>query len=161
MKRRRRWNRGGFTLIEVLLAITLFAVAVVVLTSSYLNIVENLAATRLDREFEQEVRWVREQVLWETDRDQVAQGGEIQTPANARLSWTAQVEAAPLVDLFVVDLQVEMAVERGEPRRHHERLTVLRPAWSEPTERGQLLEEAKKRIEEERRTRGVATTGAP
>ncbi|MFT3829538.1 MAG: prepilin-type N-terminal cleavage/methylation domain-containing protein [Opitutaceae bacterium] len=148
-------RRQAFTLLEVLLAVTLFAVAVVVLTSSYLNLIEGLAAVRLDREFEQEVRWVREQVLVQTDQEELAKGGEMTSPAGAKISWSAQVQPAAMVDLFTIELQVEMAVGKREARRHQERLVVLRPSWSEPTERGKLLEEAKKRIEEERRARGI------
>jgi prepilin-type N-terminal cleavage/methylation domain-containing protein len=151
----------GFTLLEVLLALALFASAVVVLTGAYLNCIEGLAAVRLDREFEQEVRWVREQVLLQADREEVAKGGEVSTPSAAKLSWTAEVQSAPVIDLFTVELQVTMVVEKEKPREHHERLTVLRPSWSEPTERGKLLEEAKTRIEEDRRRRGIVAAKTP
>lgn len=155
MSTRRTFRRTAFTLLEVLLAVALFAVAVVVLTSSYLNIIEGLAAVRMDREFEQEVRWVREQALVQADLEELAKGGEISAPSGARIVWSAQVQPAAVVDLFTIELQVEMAVDDRAPRQHHERLVVLRPSWSEPTERGKLLEEAKSRIEEERRARGI------
>lgn len=154
-------RRSGFTLLEVLLALTLFAAAVVVLTSSYLNIIEGMAAVRLDREFEQEVRWVREQVLSQVDLEELAKGGDVRTPSEATVTWTVTVQPAPMVDLFTVDLQVEMLGAKQTLRRHHEQLTVLRPSWSEPTERGQLLEEAKKRIEEDRRRRGIVVAKRP
>ncbi len=149
-------RRRAFTLLEVLLALALFASAVVVLTSSYLNIIEGLESVRGDREFEQEVRWVREQALLQADLKELEKGGETKTPAGATLVWTAQVEAAAVADLFTVDLHVEMTAEREKKREYNERLTVLRPAWSEPVERGKLFEEAKRRIEEDRRRRGEA-----
>ena len=147
----------GFTLLEVLLALALFAIAVVVLTSSYLNIIEGMAAVQTDREFEQEVRWVRERVLLLADRAEVEKGGELATPAAAKLSWEATVVPAPVADLFHVELHVAMAAGTGnaKTREYRERLTVLRPGWSEPVERGKLFEEAKQRIEEDRRRRGV------
>ena len=158
----RGWSRAGaargFTLLEVLLALALFAIAVVVLTSSYLNIIEGMAAVQTDREFEQEVRWVRDRVLLLADRAEVEQGGELTTPAAAKLSWDATVVPAPVADLFLVELHIAMAAdgEKESAREYRERLTVLRPGWSEPVERGKLFEEAKQRIEEDRRRRGVA-----
>lgn len=144
----------GFTLLEVLLALALFSLAVVVLVASYLNIVEGLAAVRTDREFEQEVRWVREQVLLQADLEELGKGGATATPTQAKLSWTVSVEPAPVADLFTIDLQVAMEREK-ERRDHTERLTVLRPQWSEPVERGKLIDEARQRIEEDRRRRGI------
>jgi prepilin-type N-terminal cleavage/methylation domain-containing protein len=146
----------GFTLLEVLLALAIFAAAVVVLTTSYLNIIEGLAAVRIDREFEQEVRWVREQVLLQADLKELEKGGETRTPAGATLSWTSTVEPAAVADLFTVELAVEMTAEKEKTREYRERLTLLRPSWSEPVERGKLFEDAKQRIEEDRRRRGVA-----
>ncbi len=147
----------GFTLLEVLLALALFAIAVVVLTSSYLNIIEGMAAVQTDREFEQEVRWVRERVLLLADRAEVEKGGELTTPGAAKLSWEAAVLPAPVADLFLVELHIAMAAdgENARAREYRERLTVLRPGWSEPVERGKLFEDAKQRIEEDRRQRGV------
>lgn len=149
--------RCGFTLLEVLLALALFATSVVVLTSAYLNIIEGLAAVQTDRGFEQEVRWTREQVLLLADRADVEKGGDWQTPSAAAIRWTATVQEAAVPDLFTLELEVEMASE-GEraPHTYHERLTVLRPSWSEPVARGKLFEAAKTKVEDERRQRGMA-----
>jgi len=146
----------GFTLLEPLLALALFSMAVVVLTSSYLNIVGALASVQADREFEQEVRWVREQALLQPEREELEKGGELKTPAAKTLRWSASVEPGPIADLFMIDLNVEMATEKGAAREYRERLTVLRPAWSEPVERAKLAEDLKRRIEEDRRNRGIA-----
>ena len=157
---RRRVNLGrrGFTLLEVLLAFAMFSVAVVVLASSYLNIITSLEAVKTDRAFDQEVRWVREQVLQESDRKEVEKGGELTTPESGAVRWQATVFPAAVADLFTIDLRVELVGEKKgqqELREHAEQLTVLRPSWSEPVERGKLFEDAKQRIEEDRRRRGV------
>jgi type II secretory pathway pseudopilin PulG len=143
-------------LLETLLALALFSMAVVVLASSYLNIVGALASVQADREFEQEVRWVREQVLLQSDREELEKGGELKTPAAKTLRWTATVEPGAVADLFTIGLNVEMAAEKGAAREYSERLTVLRPSWSEPVDRAKLAEDLKRRIEEDRRNRGYA-----
>jgi general secretion pathway protein I len=150
-------RKRGFTLLEVLLAFALFALAVVVLASSYLNIITSLEAVKTDRAFEQEVRWVREQALQMADRKELEKGGELATPENGVVRWQAEVFPSVVPDLFSVELHVELAGKEGkqETREHNERLTVLRPSWSDPVERGKLLEDAKQRIEEDRRRRGV------
>ena len=145
----------GFTLLETLLALALFSLAVVVLASAYLNIVGALASVQADREFEQEVRWVREQALLQPDLEELEKGGELKTPAVRTLRWSAEVEPGAIADLFTIDLSVEMAAEKGAAREYRERLTVLRPSWSEPVDRAKLSEDLKRRIEEDRRNRGI------
>ena len=146
---------AGFTLLETLLALSLFSMAVVVLTSAYLNIIGALASVQADREFEQEVSWVREQALLQADLKELEKGGELKTPAAKTLRWSATVEPAAIADLFTIDLSVEMAAEKGVAHEYRERLTVLRPAWSEPVDRAKLSEDLKRRIEEDRRNRGI------
>lgn len=156
-------GKEAFTLLEVLLALALFAGAVVVLASSYLNIITSLEAVKTDRAFDQQVRWVRDQVLQEPDLKLLEKGGELRTPDAGVVRWQASVTPALVADLFAVELRVEMTAEKSGKstlREHTERLTVLRPSWSEPVERSKLFEEAKQRIEEERQRRGVISETA-
>lgn len=148
-------------MLEVLLALAIFSGAVVVLTSSYLNIIGGLESVKGDHDFEQEVRWVREQALLQADLKELEKGGEIKTPANATLRWTAKVTPAAVADLFAIELHAELAADKGKAREYNERLTVLRPAWSEPVERAKLFEEAKRRIEEDRQRRGIVAEKRP
>lgn len=148
----------AFTLLEVLLALALFALSVVVLTSAYLNILEGLESVKANRDFEQEVRWVREQVLLKADLEETLKGGEAQSPAATGLRWTVNVQPTAVADLFTLDLHVEMVAGDKPALEYNERLSVLRPSWSEPVERGNLVEEAKQRIEEDRRRRGLVAT---
>lgn len=150
--------RGGFTLLEVLLALVLFSLSVTVLVAAYLNTIEGLEGVKINRTFEQEVRWVREQVLLQSDLNEVEQGGEGTSPAGVRVRWNVAVSPTTIADLFMIDLRVEMERERGDPLVQEDRLSVLRPSWSEPVARGDLIEEAKQRIEADRVARGVVSS---
>jgi general secretion pathway protein I len=156
---------AGFALLEVLLALALFALATMVLAGAYINVLNGLAGVKSDQALEQEMRWLRGQVVALPDRAEVERGGEIPTPDFGVAQWQARVTPSPsLADLFLVELTVALgdgSVER--PRRElTERLWVLRPQWSEPIEREKLRGEARNRIEEDRRHRGVlSATPAP
>ncbi|HUG10671.1 MAG TPA: type II secretion system protein, partial [Opitutaceae bacterium] len=104
----RRFPSRAFTLIEVLLAVALFAIAVVVLAGAYVNVIEGVESVRSDRAFEQELRWIREKVLLETDLEKVEEGDEVPTPDFGNARWEAVVEPTGVADLFLISLHVEM-----------------------------------------------------
>lgn len=155
---RRGERTGGFSLLEVLLALALFALATMVLAGAYINVLNGLEGVKSDQALEQEMRWLRERVVMLTERAELERGGEIPTPDFGVAEWHATVTPSPtLADLFLVELTVSLgdgSLER--PRRElTERMWVLRPQWSEPLEREKLRGEARNRIEEDRRHRGV------
>lgn len=146
----------GFTLLEVLLSVALFAIAVVVLAGAYINVLEGVESVRTDRAFEQEVRWVREQILTEPDIAKVEEGGESVSPDFGTAVWEVRVEPTDLADLFRVEMRVEMGAVDGKALREvTTHFLVLRPQWSETVEREKLRTEARSRIEGERRRQGV------
>ena len=156
-----KWRRA-FTLLEVLLAVALFAIAVVVLAGAYVNVIEGMESVRSDRAFEQELRWIREKVLLEPDLKKVEEGDEAPTPDFGNARWEVVVEPTGVADLFLISLHVEMEGNDDEPLREvNEQFMVLRPAWSEPLDRDKLRNEARTRIEEARRFHGVLSKEEP
>ena len=51
--------RRGFTIIEVMLALALFGVAVTTFTAAYLNIINAIAAIQVDQAYEQDLSMIR------------------------------------------------------------------------------------------------------
>ena len=49
----------GFTIVEVMLALALFGVAVTTFAASYLNIINAIAAIQVDQPFEQDMSMIR------------------------------------------------------------------------------------------------------
>jgi prepilin-type N-terminal cleavage/methylation domain-containing protein len=140
---------AGFTLIEVLLALALFAISVVVLASSYVNVLVSLEAVRVDRVLEQEMAFVRSVILTSPDRDTIEEGGELPTAELGYAYWEAELEPTDLADLFIVHVSVTLeGTNSVDERTLNDRLIVLRPTWSEPLEREELRAAAKGRLAE-------------
>jgi prepilin-type N-terminal cleavage/methylation domain-containing protein len=148
-------GRRAFTLIEVVLAVSLFAVAVVVLAAAYVNILNSIESVRVDQTLEQELAFVRSQVLLETELENIEKGGEVPTPSYGAAVWSATVTPTMVADLFRVDLVIELPGDgaASPPRSIVQTLHVLRPSWSVPTERDALRAESSERLGELKRTR--------
>ena len=108
---------SGFTLLEVILAVSLFAISVMVLAASYVNILNSLEAVKADISFEQELSFVRSQVLLESDLEEVEKGGDVPTATHGMASWRAIVLPTEIADLFRVELEIVLSGERDEGQR--------------------------------------------
>lgn len=150
-----RRERRAFTLIEVLLALALFAIAGLVLAAAYTNVLNNLEKVRLDQALEDELAMVRAQVLLQPELEEVEEGGEVPTLNYGTARWRATVTPSErIADLFRVDLEIELEARDPVPARTlTQTLWLLRPDWSEPTERDNLRAERRKEIQEAKRYR--------
>ena len=138
----------GFTLLEVLVAMTIFAMAAVMLASAYLNILNSYEAVSRGVQINEDFAFARQQVLNEPDRKKVEEGGEFETAGGRRAKWTAAIESTTVADVYRVAFTCELAdPSRTEPERQIENFLLLRPTWViDPAERGKLKEDAKTRI---------------
>ncbi len=145
-----RVARRAFTLLEVVMAVALFAVAVVVLAAAYVNILNSLERVRADQSLEQELGFVRSQLLLAAELEAVEEGGEVPTATHGMAEWRATVAPTAVADLFRVVLEIRLEGDGGgvPARTLQQTLHLLRPGWSDPTERDALRAESRKRIED-------------
>lgn len=138
----------GFTLLEVLVAMTIFAMAAVMLASAYLNILNSYEAVSRGVQINEDFAFARQQVLNEPDRKKVEEGGEFETAGGRRAKWTAEIASTAVADVYRVAFTCELAdPNRTEPERQIENFLLLRPTWViDPAERSKLKEDAKTRI---------------
>jgi general secretion pathway protein I len=140
-------RRGGFTLIEVLVSLAIFALAAVVLGATYVNVLLNYRTAGRRLGDDQNVRLVRALVIGEPDRTVVAAGGDLPLPDNGTVHWEAKVEEAEVADLFKVSLHCETRTNDGaDVPPHDETFILLRPTWSDPAIRDQLRQTATERL---------------
>lgn len=138
----------GFTLLEVLVALTIFAMATVMLASAYLNVLNGYEVVSRGVQINEDFAFARQQVLNEPDRKKVEEGGEFETAGSRRAKWSTEIESTGVADVFKVTFTCEIAdPNRPEPERQVQAFIVLRPTWVvDPAERGKLKEDAKTRI---------------
>jgi prepilin-type N-terminal cleavage/methylation domain-containing protein len=131
-------NRA-FTLIEVLVALTILAIAAVVLGGAYANTLMAHASVAQRAAGGSAMDFLHEQILNEPEREKVEKGGDLSLPDDRRLHWETKIEEAAVPDLFIVTVTTRM---NGGTMRTEEQSTetfmLLRPTWSDPQRREQL-----------------------
>ena len=146
-----RLKPRGFTLIEVLISLAIFALASVVLAAAYLNVLGSYQAVARRQQGEEEWKLVRAVVLSEADRKKVEEGGRLQLADSSTLNWTATIESTAVADLFAVTVRSEQAAATAnENRVREQKIFLLRPKWSDPAERDKLRAESRERLMKQR-----------
>jgi general secretion pathway protein I len=139
-------HRRGFTLVEVLVSLVIFALTAVVLGSAYLNVLNGYEIARKANMNDEDVFFARSQLLSQSDL-QAAQSGAEFDDGDRHVRWTAEIEPANTTDLFTVTFTCTVTGGAGvEPRSVAETFMLLRPTWSDPTARTTLRQNAVTRI---------------
>ncbi len=134
-----RRTSSAFTLLEVLASLAIFALAAVVLSATYLNIISSYDAVSRRNEHAQDLRLVRAQLLSEPDRTIAEAGGDFRLPDNRTAHWKATIAEAEIADLFRVAFTCELRdAGNGKPWAQEEIFMLLRPTWSDPAARDKL-----------------------
>lgn len=141
----------AFTLIEVLVSLAIFALAAVVLGTTYVNVLTGYEAVAKRNEHEQDLRLVRAVLLGEPDRKKAEAGGELALPDSRVARWEAKIEEAGVADLFQVGFRCEIRGSvSSQPWVRAEGFRLLRPTWSDPATRDQLRQAGRERLEKNR-----------
>jgi general secretion pathway protein I len=148
---------AGFTLLEVLVALAIFALAAIVLGSAYLNILTSYDVVSRNAAVSEDVAFARQQVLTEADRTKLEKGGDFDSANGRRVHWNVDIESATMPDVYTVTFTCEIGDPgKPEPTKTVEKFTVLRPTWTVDTaiaERDKLRVEVRERIQEIQRKR--------
>jgi general secretion pathway protein I len=133
-------------MIEVLLALVIFALMAVVMGASYVNVLNGYESARLANANDSDLAFARGQLLVQADL-QAAQAGAEFDDGERHVKWTAQADPANVTDLFTVTLTCVMTDTRtSDPRTVVETFMLVRPTWSDPAARAQLRSDAATRV---------------
>ena len=140
----------AFSLLEVLVALMIFALAAVVLGATYVNVLNSYEAVSRGSARDEDVAFARAQLLAEPDRAKAEAGAEFDAPEGRRVRWTATLASTTLPDLFAVTFVCEISdsAKGGDSQKTTQTFTVLRPTWSDPVEKTQLRQAVQDRIAE-------------
>lgn len=142
--------RRGFTLLEVLVALAVFATASIVLASAYINILNGYDIAARANETDADVAFARSIVLNMADRKKLEEGGEFDGAEGGHVRWSVEINPTNTADVFTVTFTCEVNPGGNrEAQKTVETFTLLRPTWSiDVAEHDKLREDAKKRIME-------------
>ncbi len=137
----------GFTFLEVIVALALFALTGIALASAYLNVLEARQAALGRDVHASDLRLVRTALAAEPSLDKATTWNELPLPGERTARWRAVVTATEVADLFDVTLEVDLTDEDGNSLPAiTQRLRLLRPTWSVPAEREALRTQARSRL---------------
>ena len=141
---------AGFSVLEVLVALAIFAMAAVVLASTYLNILNGYEVLARSGQMNADLAFARSIVLNETDRTKLEQGGQFDNAAGNRVNWSVEITSTSMPELFTVTFTCEIGEGSNQaPEKTTQTFTLLRPSWVVDTaERDELREQVKQRIAE-------------
>jgi len=147
LQRVRLRTKRGFTLIEVLCALVVFAMAAAVLGGSYVNVLNAYQTMGRSVRNDDDLRFARSMLLAEPDLKKAEEGGNYSTSDGRRVEWRATIEPTLVADLFTVTFSCQIDdPKRSGPARTEQVFRVLRPTWSEVSERDKLRAETRTRI---------------
>lgn len=139
--------RSAFTLVEVMVALAIFAMAAIVLGASYVNVLMGYAMVNRAPHADADLYFVKAALHAEADREAAEEGDEFESTNGRRVRWSTVITPLNVADLFEVTLTCELT-DAGEtqPRVVTQTLRLLRPTWSQAEEREALRTEARERI---------------
>ncbi|MDP0501630.1 MAG: prepilin-type N-terminal cleavage/methylation domain-containing protein [Verrucomicrobiota bacterium JB022] len=146
---RLRSQRSGFSLVEVIVAMAIAFMSIAVLTQAFIAALNALPTERVDHAAQREdLRWVRAQIFAIGDYMELEDGGEFTTPLLGEIDWEAELEETDLPDLFYVTLEYRWRNgDSLQDSRFEETLLVYNKNWSDPTDRGRLVDDTQDAIE--------------
>jgi general secretion pathway protein I len=142
-RRSSRPTERGFTLLEVLIAMAIFAMGSIVLIASYINVLNSYHAASQGLQGDQELAFCRNELMQITDLTLAETGDEYDAPQldpnvpPTHVKWTATITPTTGVDVFAVVLTVTESVG-GDAKTINDTFTMLRPTWSDPTDKTAL-----------------------
>jgi general secretion pathway protein I len=138
-------SRSAFTLIEVMIALSIFAMAAIVLGAAYVNVLTSYEVAARGTQDDEDFRFARQQLLAVAELKKVEDGDEFEGANGRKVRWTAEVTPTTMPDLFDVIFKCEIS-DSSKKRELTESFRLLRPTWSVAADRDKLRDDVRQRI---------------
>ncbi len=149
---RYRQRKQGMTLVEVILALAIFAMAAITLSQSFISGMNIMLMLQAPSKTDWEQNFVLNEVLLAANEDTLEKGDKFMTFQSGEVEWKGEIEKTSIPDLFMLDATVEQlsSVNRNELPPTFRRF-LFRPTWTtEQADRTEALEEFQKTLLDER-----------
>jgi general secretion pathway protein I len=135
-------------LLEVLVALAVFALAAVVLGSAYVNVLNGYDIAKRSNARNEDLQFALSQLLNTPDRDDAEKGAAFDSANGRHVTWHAKIDPTETVDVFSVAFTCEINDSSAQPSDDTvtQNFMLLRPTWSDATDRSKLLADVKARI---------------
>ena len=90
----------AFTLVEVLMAIMIFALSAIILASAYVNVLNSYMLVERGAQSSADLTFARSLGLTAPDRENLEEGGEFDTADSRHTKWEVELLTNTTADLF-------------------------------------------------------------
>ena len=128
------------------MALMIFGLTAVVLGAAYLNVLNSYEVAQRSNVEDVDLTFARAQLLVISDLA-TAQAGQEFDDGDRHVKWTAEIDPQNMTDLFAVTFTcVLTGPGAAKPQTVIENFMLMRPTWSDPTDRTNLRQAAANRI---------------
>lgn len=113
MKIARKHSAEGFTLIEFIVAVGLFAMASAILIQSVSDALTAYETVKSNSNREQLFRFAVRTIISIEDREEMEDGGDLEMPEGLNATWEVETEEADMVALYRATITIDLQDNSG------------------------------------------------
>lgn len=127
---------GAFSLVEVLIALSLFAISAVVFTTSITSALQVMIGFEKDIEREEDMRFLRATIPYELSKEDLLKGGKLKVIHGGDVNWTATLTEENLLDFWNIAIEYQFPNEPQPVLENYKRLAM---GWMDPIDRSSKM----------------------
>lgn len=141
--RTHRKKRVGFSLLEALVGLGLFAIAVMVMTQSVTNGLLGIEAMNRRGSMNYDESVIQKQFLEIKEKPKFLEGGSVATPFQGEVSWSAELEDTAVANLMKATVTLKWPEEKETIHIYY----LFRKKWMEESILSDIHQKLKSKIE--------------
>jgi len=132
-------SKGGFTLLEVALALIVLGMSLVVIYQIFSNTLISNEAISSKNTAQNDFYFIQKQLLKKAKLSEVEKGGNITTPDQLMWSWSTYITSTKILDLYKLTITIKTT---DKPHIElNKTIYVLRPTWTSSTDRQRVMDQ--------------------